>query len=92
MRISWSATARADLDRLHDFLVQYSLETADAAIDSLIDAPKALLDFPRRGPRVREFDPREVREFRAGMYVLRYELRRDEIHIVRLFHTRENRC
>jgi len=91
MRISWSARARADLDRLHDFLVSYSFETADGAIDLLIDAPKALLRFPRRGPRVRDFDAREVREFRAGTYVLRYELRHDEIHVVRVFHMRENR-
>ena len=91
MIICWSPAARADLDRLHDFLAEYSFEIADAALDLLIEAPKALLDFPRRGSRLTDFEPREVRELRVGTYLLRYELRAEEILIVRIFHARENR-
>lgn len=91
MRFSWSAAARADLDRLHDFLAQYSLDAADAALDLLANAPRGLVEFPRRGSRLSEFDPREIREFRVGMYLLRYELRASEIFVLRIFHAREDR-
>jgi plasmid stabilization system protein ParE len=91
MKFSWSEAARADLDRLHDFLAHYSFDVADAAIESLAKAPRALLDFPRRGSRLSEFAPAEVREIRVGAYVLRYEIRVGEIRVIRLFHAREDR-
>ena len=91
MKFFWSDAARADLDRLHDFLAHYSLDAADEAIESLAKAPRTLLDFPRRGSRLSEFGPGEVREIRVGAYLLRYELRVGEIRVLRLFHAREDR-
>ena len=91
MRISWSSAGWADLDRLHAFLAEIDLEAADAVVDQLANAPIALLDFPRRGPRLSQYDPREVRELRVGNYLLRYELRGEEIMILRVFHAREDR-
>lgn len=57
----------------------------------LDQAPKKLLQFGRRAPRLSEFDPREVREFRIGHYVMRYELVQDDIAVLRFFHAREDR-
>ena len=91
VNISWSAAARADLDRLHNFLADRDLDAANEALDHLIDAPGALLDFPRRGSRLSEFGPREVREFRVGRYMLRYELSEGGLRVLRIFHAREDR-
>ena len=91
MKIVWSSVAWADVDRLHAFLAEHDLDAADAVFDRLANAPSALLDFPRRGPRLSEFDPREVREFRVGRYLLRYELRGKDIVVLRFFHAREDR-
>lgn len=91
MRILWSAAAQADLGRLHSFLARHDLDAADASLDILVEAPEALLDFPRRGSRLSEFDPREVREFRVGSYLLRYELAGTDIFVLRFFHSREDR-
>jgi plasmid stabilization system protein ParE len=91
MRIVWSAAAWADVDRLHAFLADHDLDAADAVFDRLANAPAALLSFPRRGPRVGEFEPREVRELRVGNYLLRYEVRGDDIYVLRFFHAREDR-
>lgn len=91
MKIVWSSVGWADVDRLHAFLAEHDLDAADAAFDRLINAPGALLDFPRRGARLSQYDPREVREFRTGHYLLRYELRGEEIMILRFFHAREDR-
>ena len=91
MRIVWSSAAWADVDRLHAFVSEYDPDAADAAFDRLARAPEALLSFPRRGPRLSEFDPREVREFRVGSYLLRYEMAGTDIFVLRFFHAREDR-
>jgi plasmid stabilization system protein ParE len=89
--VAWSAAAQADLGRLHAFLARYELSLADVTLDGLIQAPDALVDFPRLGSRLNDFNPREIREFRVKDYVLRYELSTTDILIVRVFHGRENR-
>jgi plasmid stabilization system protein ParE len=91
MKILWASAAWTDVDRLHAFLSQYDLDAADSVFDELVSAPESLLDFPRRGSRLSEFDPREVREFRIGAYLLRYEVAAREIVVLRFFHARENR-
>jgi plasmid stabilization system protein ParE len=91
MRIVWSSAGWADLDRLHAFLAEHDPDAADAVFDRLAEAPAALLDFPRRGSRLSEFDPREVREFRVGRHLLRYELRGADVVVLRFFHAREDR-
>jgi len=91
MSISWSASAWADVDRLHVFLAERDPDAADSVFDKLANAPSALLDFPRRGPRLSQFDPREVREFRVDNYLPRYELKGSDIHVLRFFHAREDR-
>lgn len=91
MTIFWTSAAWADVDRLHAFLVEEDVDSADALVDKLVQAPEKLLDFPRRGPRLSQYDPREVREFRVGRYVLRYELAGATILVLRFFHTREDR-
>jgi plasmid stabilization system protein ParE len=91
MRIVWSSAGWADVDRLHAFLAEHDVDAADAIFDKLANAPTALLDFPRRGPRLSQFDPREVREFRVGGYLLRYELAGTDIFVLRFFHAREDR-
>lgn len=91
MKIVWSSAGWADVDRLHAFLAEHDLDAADAVFDKLANAPAAPLNFPRRGSRLSEFDPREVREFRVGKYLLRYELAGTDIFVLRFFHAREDR-
>lgn len=91
MIIVWTAAAWADVDRLHAFLAEHDSDAADAVFDRLSHAPEALLDFPRRGSSVTEFDLRDVREFQVGAYRLRYEVAAETIYVLRFFHGRENR-
>jgi plasmid stabilization system protein ParE len=91
MKIVWTSAAWADVDRLHAFLAENDIAAADTVFDKLTRAPEALLDFPRRGPSLTEFDPRDVREFRVGKYLLRYELAGATIVVLRFFHAREAR-
>lgn len=91
MRIIWAPGAWADLDRLHAFLAEHDLDAADEVFSRLGKAPEELLSFPRRGARLSEFEPCEVREFRIGRYLLRYQLVGAEIYVLRFFHGREDR-
>lgn len=91
MRIIWSSAGWADVDRLHAFLADHDPDAADAVFDKLAKAPGSLLEFPRRGSRLSDFDPREVREFRVDKYLLRYELAGGHIFVLRFFHAREDR-
>lgn len=91
MTIRWSREARDDVDRLVDFVAAYDPVRATDIELGLQQSPRKLLDFPRRGPRLSEFDPREVREYRVGNYLLRYELAGAEIVVLRFFHAREDR-
>jgi plasmid stabilization system protein ParE len=87
----WSSEARDDVDRLADFVAAYDPVRAGEIEQELSEAPKRLLQFRRRGPRLSEFDPREVREYRIGGYLLRYELVGSDIVVLRFFHPREDR-
>jgi plasmid stabilization system protein ParE len=89
--IIWSSEAREDVDRLADFLAAHDPILADEIERELSQAPKRLLDFPRRGSRLSDFDPREVREFRIGGYLLRYEVAGTDIVVVRFVHAKEDR-
>ena len=91
MNIVWFADAWEDLDRLHAFLSERDIEAADAIVDLLARAPEMLLDFPRRGARLSQYAPREVREFRLPNYILRYEIGTTDIIVLRFFHSKENR-
>lgn len=91
MKITWSPEARDDVSRLGDFHAAYDPVRANEIELELYEAPKKLLEFPRRGIRLGEFDPQEVREFRVDVYVLRYELAANDILVLRFFHSRENR-
>jgi len=89
--IRWTPEARDDVDRLADFVAAHDPVRADEIEQELSEAPKRLLQFPRRGPRLSEFDSREVREYRVGDYLLRYELAGTDIVVLRFFHAREDR-
>jgi len=91
MKLHWSSKAIQDLDRLHDFLAEVNPPIAAKTVQGIVSTPKKLLEHPRLGNRLDEFSPREVRRLLIGNYELRYELRNDDIFVLRIWHTRENR-
>lgn len=54
-------------------------------------APTRLIEHPRLGERLEEFEPRGVRRILAGRYEMRYEIAGDIIYVLRLWHTRDDR-
>ena len=91
MKIHWSQEAREDVDRLGDFIAVDDPNRARQVEEMLSAAPRKLLDFPRRGSPLSQFEPNEVREFRVGGYLPRYEISDETIEVLRFFHGREDR-
>jgi hypothetical protein len=50
-----------------------------------------LLDQPRIGQKLGQFEAREVRRILLGKYAMRYEVRASSTFILRVWHTREDR-
>jgi plasmid stabilization system protein ParE len=91
MELKWTGKALSDLARLHDFLAPASRSAAARTVQSLTAAPVRLLEQPRIGEKLEEFDPREVRRLQVGRYEIRYEIQESTLFVLRLWHTREDR-
>jgi plasmid stabilization system protein ParE len=91
MKLKWTSKALSDLVRLYEFLTPINKLAAARTVQFLSAAPDRLLEHPRIGERLDEFDPREVRRILAGQYEIRYEIQRSNIYVLRLWHTREDR-
>ncbi|MFL5410421.1 MAG: type II toxin-antitoxin system RelE/ParE family toxin [Myxococcales bacterium] len=91
MKLAWSARAVGDLARLHEFLAPVDPQAAAQVVQRLTAVASQLLDQPRIGERLEQYEPREVRRLLVAKYELRYEIRGQRIFIVRIWHTREDR-
>lgn len=91
MKIVWTDKALQDLVRLHEFLSPVNPTAAAKIVQNLVATAARLVRFPRLGERLDLYDPREIRRIFAGQYEIRYEVARETIFILRLWHGRERR-
>jgi plasmid stabilization system protein ParE len=91
MRLKWSGKALDDIERLYDFLAKVNKSAAAQTALSLVAAAARLIENPRIGESLDEFAPLEVRRILVGRYEIRYQVESDNIYVLRLWHTREDR-
>ena len=91
MEVKWTSKDLADLARLYDFLAGINRQAASGVVQSLVAAPEKLIEYPRVGERLEEFNPRDVRRIIVNHYELRYEVQASTLYILRLWHTKEDR-
>jgi len=91
MEVKWTSKALSDLNRLFEFLAPINRRAAAETVQSLTTAPIRIIDQPRIGERLDEFDTREVRRLLVGHYEMRYELNNNVLYVLRIWHTRERR-
>jgi plasmid stabilization system protein ParE len=72
-------------------LAPVNKQAAARAVQALTAAPERLLELPRIGEKLDEFEAREVRRILVGHYEVRYEIQPSTIYVLRLWHTREDR-
>ncbi len=80
--LHWTAHALSDLGRLHDFLVTRNRRAAARAVQAIVHEPPRLLQNPRIGERLNEFDPGEVRRVLVRNYEIRYEIQGSRIYVL----------
>lgn len=91
MTLRWTPESVQDLARLHRFLAEVNPRAALRAVTALRNAVAQLRVHPRLGSSLPRFEDRDVRRLVVGDYEVRYEIAGDAIHILRFFHTREDR-
>ena len=91
MKVEWSATALADLNRFRLFLRERHPRIADRVARQIQERVALLSDFPLLGQTVRSEYREVVVATLNAKYVVRYQVREDMILIFRVFHGREDR-
>lgn len=92
-KVRYNAKARADLNRLYDFLLNRDVTAAERALDPIVDGVSGLAHFPKTGRKL-EHEGEQLRELlipfgRTG-YVALYRLSPDgDVNILAVRHQRE---
>ena len=91
MNIQWTQPALKDAARLYEFIASDNPTIAAGILESIRAATARLGQFPRMGERLEKYHPRHVHRIFVGPYEVRYEVSRDTVTILRLWHAREQR-
>lgn len=89
MKISFSKSAVADLERLRDFIARNNPQAAERMSLRLRQAIGKLILHPNMDRPILELP--NVRELVAGNYVVCYLREKDAVFILRVWHGREYR-
>jgi len=92
MKISYTPEAINDLIRLREFIEQKNPLAAQRIANTIRKGIKQLKAFPNIGVEVEEApNPEIVRDLILGNYIVRYLLTTGKVHILRIWHHKENR-
>jgi plasmid stabilization system protein ParE len=89
--LRWTASAYADLRRIHEFLAPVDAAAAVRSVRAIVARARRIPAQPRLGERLAGFADREVRRVIVQRYELRYSIENTHIYSLRVFHTREDR-
>lgn len=91
MKIFYTQSAVNDLKRLYDSIAQENSKIASEVSKQIVQAIKRLVDFPLFGRKIENKGIDSIRELITGKYVIRYIVLNEEIHILRVWHSKENK-
>jgi plasmid stabilization system protein ParE len=90
MKLKFSKEAVNDLVRLSELIAQHNPEAAQRVSQRLSGVIERLVVTPQVGRPVSDI-PGEIRELILGQYVVRYEVRKQYLYILRIWHGKEDR-
>ena len=86
--ITWTPVALRDLREIFDYIAVDSRAEAKAFIERIIRSTEKLARFPKRGRTIPEIGHSRYRELIVGPYRIFHEIRKKEVFIFRVFHSR----
>ena len=91
MKLLYTPEAISDLQRLREFIAEKNPDAAERVGSQLMIDISKLTSLPHIGRKVqRAPNPEMVRDLSAGAYIVRYLILDDEIHVLRVWHKRED--
>ena len=91
MIIFYTPEAINDLQRLRAFIEEKNPTAAQKVADELLTGIAVLKELPNLGRKVAKApNPEIIRDLSVNLYIVRYLILGDEIHILRIWHKREN--
>lgn len=91
MKIFYTYNAIDDLERLYEFIAKDSMRAAKVAAEKIQGAVARLLEFPLLGKELMQQASPSMRDLITGDYIIRYAVLQKEIHILRIWHGKEER-
>ncbi|PKL96186.1 MAG: plasmid stabilization protein [Gammaproteobacteria bacterium HGW-Gammaproteobacteria-8] len=92
MKLMFSATAVADLERLRRFIEEHDPDAASRVAGRLIEQIDHLRRFPELGRSVEQAPvPESLRDVIFGNYVIRYSIHAGTIVVLKVWHQAEPR-
>ena len=92
MNLTYTPEAINDLIRLREFIESKNPQAAERISRELIRGIKQLKNFPFMGIKVEEApDPEMIRDLIIGSYIARYLVLSNEVHVLRIWHHKEQR-
>lgn len=91
MKLFWTEAAQHDLVRLHHFLESKDSLAAQTMIRLIVARATKIPLTPRLGAVLLRYQPRDVRRILIDEYEIRYEIAAQDLYILRVFHSKEDR-
>lgn len=89
MEIIWTRHALGMIDDIFDYIAHDHFPNAEKWALNLINQTDKLIEHPKLGRVVPEFNQESIREIIAGNYRIIYRIREDRIYIEAIWHTRK---
>ncbi len=91
MNLYYTPEAISDLERLRAFIAAKNPSAAKKIAAELLTGIAILKQIPHLGRKViKAPNPEMMRDLSVSLYIVRYLIVDDEIHILRVWHKREN--
>ncbi|MCK5673125.1 MAG: type II toxin-antitoxin system RelE/ParE family toxin [Spirochaetales bacterium] len=90
MKIMFTPESIEDLKRLRGFIAEKSPNAANRIANSLMTGIHKLTTFPNLGIEVTKAKSDMIRDLILGDYIIRYLILKERIHILRIWHHKED--
>jgi toxin ParE1/3/4 len=86
LKVVWTRFANSNLQAIHDYIAQTSVDDARTMIEKLTNRSRQIETFPLAGRVVPEFQVGQLREVFEQPYRIIYRVRPDRVDIITVVH------